>query len=67
MVNCERMFTFMSVAIPGAGYFLARERAETMFGHWKNWLIKNNPVGVMVLVLLLVFGSLLIVGGMKII
>jgi hypothetical protein len=65
MVNCERMLTFMSVAIPGAGYFLARERVETMFGHWKNWLIKNNPVVVMVL--LLVFDSLLIVGGMKII
>ena len=54
----------LSVALPLGAYFLARQSVEGTFARWKDWLIENN---VMVLiVLLLVFGTLLIGRGMKI-
>ena len=54
----------LSVALPLAAYFLARQRVEVTFARWKDWLIENN--GMMLIVLLLVFGTLLIGRGMKI-
>lgn len=54
----------LSVVLPVAGYFLARRSVEEMFGRWKDWLIQNNAV--VLIVLLLVFGTLLIGRGMKI-
>jgi hypothetical protein len=55
----------MSVALPLATYFLARHSVEGTFARWKDWLIENN-VAVLIL-LLLVFGTLLIGRGIKII
>ena len=55
----------LTVAIPIAIYFLARHSAETLFSDWKDWLIKNNVT--IIIVLLLVFGTLLIGRGMRII
>ena len=55
----------LSVAIPIAMYFLARDSAELIFSGWKDWLIENNVTIIMVL--LLVFGTLLIGRGMSII
>jgi threonine/homoserine/homoserine lactone efflux protein len=54
----------LSVALPLAAYFLARQRVEVTFARWKDWLIENN--GMVLIVLLLVFGTLLIGRGMKI-
>lgn len=54
----------LTVAVPVAAYFLFRRRAEATMGQWKDWLIRNNA---MVLVaLLLAFGVLLIGEGMTI-
>jgi hypothetical protein len=55
----------LTVALPLAAYFLARQGVEGTFARWKDWLIENN-VAVLI-VLLLVFGTLLIGRGMKII
>lgn len=54
----------LSVALPLAAYFLARQRVEGTFVRWKDWLIGNNVT--VIIVLLLVFGTLLIGRGMKI-
>lgn len=54
----------LGVGVPVAGYFLARQTAEEVFGRLKNWLISNN---VTVLILLfLVLGVLLIGRGMQV-
>jgi len=55
----------LGIAVPVAAYFLAKESAVVLFDHWKAWLIDNNVTILMVL--LLVFGTLLIGGGMKIV
>ena len=54
----------LTIAIPIAGYFLVSDRAETMLGSWKDWLVRNNAA--ITIVLLLVFGGLLISRGMTI-
>jgi hypothetical protein len=54
----------LTIALPIAGYFLARQSVEGMFGRWKDWLIRNNIT--VLIVLLLVFGTLLISRGIKI-
>jgi len=54
----------LTIAVPVAGYFLARHSAEAIFGTCKDWLIRHNAN--MIIVLLLVFGALLIGQGMKI-
>lgn len=54
----------VSVAVPIVAYFLVRHKSEAVFGRWKDWLIDNNVT--VLIVLLLVFGTLLIGGGMKI-
>jgi Sap, sulfolipid-1-addressing protein len=54
----------LSVVLPLAAYFLARQLVEGTFARWKDWLIKNNVT--VLIVLLLVFGTLLIGRGMKI-
>ena len=55
----------LSVALPLAAYLLASQSVEGMFARWKDWLIENNVT--VLIVLLLVFGTLLIGRGMKII
>ena len=54
----------LSVALPLAAYYLARQSVEGTFARWKDWLIENNVT--VLIVLLLVFGTLLIGRGMKI-
>lgn len=51
-----------TIFLPITAYFLAKRRAETLFARWKNWLIRNNDI--VVLLLLLIFGTLLIGRGM---
>jgi hypothetical protein len=53
----------LSVALPLAAYFLARQSVEDTFAGWKDWLIENNVTAL--IVLLLVFGTLLIGRGIK--
>jgi hypothetical protein len=55
----------LSVALPLAAYFIARQSVEGMFARWKDWLIANNVTAL--ILLLLVFGTILIGRGMKII
>jgi hypothetical protein len=55
----------LSVALPLAAYFIARQSVEGMFVKWKGWLIENNVTAL--IVLLLVFGTLLVGRGVKII
>jgi hypothetical protein len=55
----------LSVALPLAAYFLARQRVESTFAKWKDWLIENNAK--VLTVLLLVFGTILIGRGTRII
>jgi len=31
-----------AVAIPLIPHFVAREKADTLFSYWKDWLIRNN-------------------------
>ncbi len=54
----------VTVAVPVVGYFLARHSVEATFGRWKDWMIENTVT--VLIVLLMVFGSLLIGQGMKI-
>lgn len=54
----------LTIAVPVVGCFLARRSVEKIFGRWKDWLIANNVT--VLIVLLLVFGTLLIGRGMKI-
>jgi len=54
----------LTVAVPVVSYFLARRSVEKIFARWKDWLIANNVT--VLIVLLLVFGTLLIGRGMKI-
>lgn len=54
----------LTIAAPVAAYFLARHRAEAIFAICKDWLIRNNAI--MLIVLLLVFGTLLVTQGLKI-
>jgi hypothetical protein len=54
----------LTIAIPIATYFLARQSAGLILSVWKDWLIENNMTIIMVL--LLVFGTLLIGRGMNI-
>ena len=60
------VFTILSsltILLPIAGYFLAKEKAEVMFGEWKSWLITNN--GIVMILLFLFLGTLLIGRGMR--
>ena len=52
-----------TILLPLAAYFLAKRQAEALFGHWKDWLIRNNDI--VVLLLLLIFGTLLVGRGIK--
>ena len=54
----------VTIAVPVVAYFLARHSVGIMFANWKDWLLRNNAT--VQIVLLLVFGALLIGGGMKI-
>ena len=54
----------LTIAVPVAGYFMARHSAEAIFAACKNWLIRNNAN--MIIVMLLVFGVLLIGQGVRI-
>jgi threonine/homoserine/homoserine lactone efflux protein len=54
----------VTIAVPVVAYLLARHSAGIMFVSWKDWLLRNNAT--LQIVLLLVFGALLIGGGMKI-
>lgn len=53
----------LTIAAPVAANFLARHRSEAIFAICKDWLIRNNAI--MLIILLLVFGTLLIVQGIK--
>jgi len=53
-----------TIILPIAAYFLAKRSAAALFKRWKNWLLRNNSI-VMIL-LLFVFGVLLIGRGLKI-
>jgi len=53
----------LTVAVPVLIYFVERERADALFGEWKKWLIRNNTT--VVLVLLVVFGTILIARGLR--
>lgn len=60
------IFTILSSAtilLPIAGYLLAAQRVATLFERWKVWLIRNN--GIVVMLMLLLFGVLLISRGIK--
>lgn len=57
------MVSSVTLVLPIMLFFLARHRVEIIFGHWKSWLIRNNDI--IVLLLLLVFGALLIGRGLK--
>ena len=57
------MVSSVTLVLPMMLFFLARHRVEIIFGHWKSWLIRNNDI--IVLLLLLVFGALLIGRGLK--
>jgi len=54
----------LTVALPVITYFVARERADALFGTWKEWLIRNNAT--IMLALLAVFGALLISRGLHV-
>ncbi|MGI9319910.1 MAG: GAP family protein, partial [Thiogranum sp.] len=54
----------LTIAVPVAGYFMARHSAEAIFAACKGWLIRNNAN--IIIVLLLVFGALLVGQGVKI-
>jgi hypothetical protein len=54
----------LTVALPVIAYFVARERADALFGTWKEWLIRNNAT--IMLALLTVFGTLLISRGLHV-
>lgn len=54
----------LSVAVPVFTYFVARERTEALFTTWKEWLVRNNATVMMAL--LVVFGTLLISRGMRV-
>jgi hypothetical protein len=54
----------LTIAAPVAANFLARRRAEAIFAICKDWLIRNNAI--MLIVLLLVLGTLLVAQGIKI-
>jgi hypothetical protein len=53
----------LTIVLPIAGYFIARENVEATFGRWKDWLVRNN--GTVVILLLLLLGTLLIGRGIK--
>ena len=55
----------LTVALPVAVYFLARQRAEALFHTWKEWLIRNNTT--MLIALMIVFGTLLIWRGLRVV
>lgn len=50
------------IAIPLIAYFLARERAKTLFERWKDWLFRNNPT--VLAVLLVIIGGLILARGL---
>ena len=54
----------LTVAMPVLIYFVERERADALFREWKEWLIRNNTT--VVLVLLVVFGTILIARGLRV-
>ncbi len=55
----------ITVGIPVFAHVLFRNTTEAMFGHWKNWLIRNNVV--ILASLFLMFAALLIGDGLSII
>lgn len=52
-----------SVAAPVVVAFLVGERAETTLRRWRTWLIDHNAV--ILALLMLIFGTIVIVGGLK--
>jgi hypothetical protein len=50
------------IAIPLIVYFLARERAKTLFDSWKDWLIRNNQTVLVVIVVII--GGLILARGL---
>ena len=54
----------LSVALPIIGYRLFTEQVQSVLADWKDWLIRNNAA--VVCVLLIVFGTLIIGNGLKI-
>jgi len=52
-----------TIAVPMISYFLARERARTLFDNWKNWLVRNNPS--LLAVVLLLLGIVLVSRGIE--
>ena len=54
----------MSVAVPTTVYFLFGEQAESTLQGWKDWLIKNNVI--VLIVILFIIGTWLIERGWKI-
>jgi hypothetical protein len=53
----------LTIVLPMTWHFLAKEKAEATFGHWKDWLIRHN--GTVLILLLLLLGMLLIGRGMR--
>lgn len=53
----------LTIFLPVAAHFLAKEKFEPIFRRWKDWLIKNNAAVVILLLLLL--GTLLIGRGLR--
>lgn len=54
----------LSVALPIIGYRFFTEQVQSVLADWKDWLIRNNAA--VVCVLLIVFGTLIIGNGLKI-
>jgi len=54
-----------TLIVPVLAYLISAERFGTVLGAWKNWLVRNNQT--VLLVLLILFGFLLISGGMRIV
>ncbi len=54
----------LAIIIPILIYFFLPNKMELIFHRWKDWLIKNNTI--IVITMLLIFGILLIYIGFKI-
>jgi len=64
-LSAYAIFTLIAsspIAIPVILYFLARERAKTLFDSWKDWLIRNNQTVLAVIVV--VIGGFILARGL---
>lgn len=53
----------LSIASPIIAYFLEKQKVKVMLVQWKSWLVKNNAI--ILIILLLIFGVLLLGRGIR--